>query len=695
MIEYAKKYTSLNWQVFPLRPHDKIPLIATAHPEGDPLYRVCKGGCGKDGHGFGDATLDASKIAEWWTKTPAANIGIATGARSGIVVLDVDAGHGGEETLTALLKEHGPLPKTVIAHTGGGGRHFLFAYPGIEISNSAGRLGKGLDIRADGGYIAAPPSIHPNGTTYKWDAENKPSTTPLAQMPIWLLKLVIRREPEQPQQQATPQGDAIPAGGRNQALISLAGTMRRRGMSEAAIYAALQNENRLKCTPPLSDNEVRQIAKSAGGYQPSAPVATANAERANMEWAFAKVMFDIPEAAQDFLWLEPEQISDPSLSNFWSLLLSGQPPLRAAESAHIIGDIEKVVSNADLVDVYARGITRHDYLSGLAKMGRDIEYLARQGDTERLQATIEALAESKPQSPAVEVSGASDGLDELVESMKAGRNFIKTGLGSFDAITGGLEKKTMSILAARPSMGKTTVAWQMARTIALSGKRVLFLSLEVSQVSLWRKAAFGLAEISNADFENDKIPLATIDRVIQEIIPNLKKELDGKLFIYDTPPFTTSALEKAIVQISPDVVILDHLDYVECEADNQVSRLGKITKWAKRTCKKKNHPCHFMILHQLNRDVEKRERKEPQLADLRDSGHVEQDADMVIMPYRPSYYADNSFELRYHETMLYIRKNRDGRLGVVGLYMDMLHQWFYRRDEIRSDYANTRMPKGA
>jgi putative DNA primase/helicase len=128
---------------------------------------ACGTACGRDAgkhpigwlvpHGVHDATTNESTIRRWWTDEPNANIGIATGAVSGIIVLDVD-GEDGEASLAALEREHGPLPETPTVLTGKG-RHLYFAHPGVPVPNRV-RVALGLDVRGDGGYVVAPPSIH-------------------------------------------------------------------------------------------------------------------------------------------------------------------------------------------------------------------------------------------------------------------------------------------------------------------------------------------------------------------------------------------------------------------------------------------------------------------------------------------------------------------------------------------------------
>jgi putative DNA primase/helicase len=184
--DYAMFYaTEKNWAVFPLAPHDKLPLFPAAHEKGNP----CKGECGKLGHGFHDATKDAFTIAEWWSKYPDAGIGIATGDISDFFAVDVDPVHSGEETFKRHIATFGQLPKTITALTGSGGHHYLFKMPKLDVRNTAGKLGIGIDTRGNGGYIATAPTIHPCGTPYKWI--EPPSKTTLAESPEWILKMLF------------------------------------------------------------------------------------------------------------------------------------------------------------------------------------------------------------------------------------------------------------------------------------------------------------------------------------------------------------------------------------------------------------------------------------------------------------------------------------------------------------------------
>jgi hypothetical protein len=206
-------------------------------------------------HGFKEATTDEETIRNWWSKRSAANIGVAMGHISGAVVIDVD-GLEGEENLKALP----PLPETFTVHTARG-RHLYFAY--TEPLRSR-RLAPGLDFKADGGYVLAAPSIHPSGARYEVIDHRTPR-----QLPDDFLKL-LTRSALPVQQGDSVDGGKITEGQRNRFLTSVAGTMRRRGMSREAILAALREENKARCDPALSEGEVEKIARSVSRYEPVA-----------------------------------------------------------------------------------------------------------------------------------------------------------------------------------------------------------------------------------------------------------------------------------------------------------------------------------------------------------------------------------------------------------------------------------------
>ena len=219
-------------------------------------------------HGFKDATTDTKTIRQWWTRHPDALIGLPTGEPTRLVVLDVDKkpDRDGEATLAALELQYGDLPSTYEARTPSGGRHIYFTRPHDGLACSTDKLGAGLDIRGDGGYVIYPPS-RVNGAAYEWLKTPGGGCPP---MPQWLLEQARQPTSKGDDRPLPASGDgrAIPEGSRNYTLFRRASSMRRAGFEEAAILAALQAENKARCRPPLPDAEVARIAGSAGRYEP-------------------------------------------------------------------------------------------------------------------------------------------------------------------------------------------------------------------------------------------------------------------------------------------------------------------------------------------------------------------------------------------------------------------------------------------
>lgn len=218
-----------------------------------------------------EATTDPAKIKEWWDKTPSANIGIPMGERSGLVALDVDTRHHGEESLAILMDENDILPTTITATTGGGGKHYVFKYTEeLALKNVVG-FREGLDVRTQGGMIVAEPSLHHSGRTYQWDEGKSPFDIAAADMPAWLVaeirKVGTKITTKKKAADNAPR-KKIAEGGRNNHLTSLAGALRRKGLGEDAIVATLRAENADRLDPPLDDETVVAIAKSITRYQP-------------------------------------------------------------------------------------------------------------------------------------------------------------------------------------------------------------------------------------------------------------------------------------------------------------------------------------------------------------------------------------------------------------------------------------------
>lgn len=237
MLEHAQRYQTLGWSVFPL--NGKVPFGGS---------RGCK-----------DASRDPGTLEHW---PDGANVGIATG--SGLVVIDIDyhANADGGETLHELERQHGPLPRTASVKTGSGGEHLCFTSR-APIRNSAGRLGPGLDVRGEGGYVVAPPSVHPDThRAYDWDIA--PSER-MASLPAWLEALLA--EDRRPKARPVSEwrelvANGVGDGARTDSTTRLAGHLLARGVDPFVTLEVVLAWNRFRNRPPLPDNKVARTVDS-------------------------------------------------------------------------------------------------------------------------------------------------------------------------------------------------------------------------------------------------------------------------------------------------------------------------------------------------------------------------------------------------------------------------------------------------
>ena len=222
---------------------------------------------------------------------------------------------------------------------------------------------------------------------------------------------------------------------------------------------------------------------------------------------------------------------------------------------------------------------------------------------------------------------------------------LKTGLNDFDKKIGGLHKSDLIIVAGRPSMGKTAFATNIASNICNNKKstkktNVLFFSLEMSSEQLATRILSEISKISSEGIRTGNLSKNEFEKLIKSS-ENLK---DLSLFIDDSPALTISSIRTRSRRLKRkqglDLIIIDYLQLLSGESrnlnDNRVKEISDITRGLKAIAKELNIP--IVALSQLSRKVEDREEKRPQLADLRESGSIEQDADLVVFLYREEYY---------------------------------------------------------
>lgn len=244
MLDGALAYGEVRWSVVPIAPRSKQPLVPWLE--------------------FQQRRALPDEIRGWFKSWPDANVAVVTGAISNLVVLDIDPRHGGEASLQLLEDDTGPIPSTLEAITGAGGRHLYFAHPGRPVRNRAG-LRPGIDLRGDGGLVLAPPSLHPCGRRYAWATGRSPTEAEPAPLPPRLLAEVAGRGSRQghpPAYWRSLVAEGVPEGRRNSTIASLAGHLLWHEVDADVVSELLLCWNRVRCRPPLSDDEVLRTVAS-------------------------------------------------------------------------------------------------------------------------------------------------------------------------------------------------------------------------------------------------------------------------------------------------------------------------------------------------------------------------------------------------------------------------------------------------
>ncbi|GIW21032.1 MAG: replicative DNA helicase [Candidatus Sericytochromatia bacterium] len=246
---------------------------------------------------------------------------------------------------------------------------------------------------------------------------------------------------------------------------------------------------------------------------------------------------------------------------------------------------------------------------------------------------------------------------------------ISTGINDLDQLTNGLRPSNLIVVAARPAMGKTSFCLNLATNIALREKYpVAIFSLEMSKEELSQRILCAEAEISLQHFRSGNIP----KEMWEKITNTISKLYSAPIYIDDSSYLTPIEMRSKLRRLKAEhkklgAVIVDYIQLMEIEgSENRVQEIAKISRNLKRIARELDVP--VIALSQLSRNVEQRQNKRPQLSDLRESGSIEQDADIVMFLYRDEYYNPNTDKKKIAE--LIIAKHRSGPVDTIELYFD-------------------------
>lgn len=668
-------------------------------------------------HGVLDATGDREQIEAWINEYGSdSNWAVACGDASGVVVLDIDPRHGGMESMSFLTKEYGKLPETVVAQTGGEqpGYHYYFRTPNRKIRNRTG-ITPGIDFKSSRGYVVCPPSVTDN--PYEWIVA--PWESEIAELPGWLLEMAIRTG--EAGYEFDENGN-VPHGQRNDYLLSMAGTMRRRGFHIDAIHEALKKECELRCEGYVGkETEVAQIVENISKYSSDDPLLAKliefdvdldlrmeadSSEKALLgfilgDWdmsdgvILAEIMsqvrishFENPLRKRAFdvateLWkkqvtpslltvAEATDLDKNQVEELESILGDGTRIATLGDASFHINRVQQAYVLKEAASVFSYGLETakrgaQEPRSLVSHVSTRLLELLEMGQNNQTQTYKEVNTELR-----AFVRDAKKGILGLNEP---------TGFPDLDKKIIGYAIAELIIVAGRPSQGKSAFFLQSITEMAKGwrdrgeDKSALVFSAEMTNVQLALRNA-GRESRINAT----RVRRWDLDASEEKMLYSKIDELDElNVFLDDTVSPTLQYIMAKCLAVHArnplGVVVFDFLELIGQEPGdneyNKVVRLERALIGLKAIAKVLNVP--VIVLLQLSRDVEKRasvnQEPAPRLSDLAWTSMAEKLANQIFMVYYPWFFHNagisfaNPPDPRYYE--VHVVKNRDGDLGPV------------------------------
>ena len=352
-----------------------------------------------------------------------------------------------------------------------------------------------------------------------------------------------------------------------------------------------------------------------------------------------------------------------------------------------LGEIASATPSAANIRRYAEIVADKAMRRRLAQTAAEIADLANKPGAARdlideAQGQLIALADTGPARS--EPRGIGDILHRAIEQIeknaesKGGIVGLPTGFADLDRKTSGLHSGDLVIVAGRPAMGKTCLALNIAEHSALAGRSVLVFSLEMADEQLAQRS---IASIGGIPLQRLRSGQLQDPEDYARMAVALGKLHESKLVIDETPSLTASQMAARARRIKRrqglDLVVIDYLQLMRGDGNTRNEELGAITRTLKLMAKELKVP--VILLSQLSRKVEERTNKRPMMSDLRESGAIEQDADLILMLYRDEYYNEGSEWRGYAEAI--IAKQRMGETGSFHMVFDGEYSRFRNADQ--------------
>jgi replicative DNA helicase len=263
---------------------------------------------------------------------------------------------------------------------------------------------------------------------------------------------------------------------------------------------------------------------------------------------------------------------------------------------------------------------------------------------------------------------------------------IPSGFYELDRLTNGFEGGELTIIGARPAMGKTAFALNIAYNVATAGKKVLFFSLEMTKKQLSLRMESMISGISSSKIKSGMLNDDNVEKITNSYIENA--DVLRRIDLVDNKPYLHDIMKISYSLDNVDLIIIDYLQLIRTKNNYQMryQELADIVNNLKFLAKDLNIP--VIALAQVNREVEKKADKRPTLADLRESGDIEATADIVIFLHREGYYKGNNDD---NTAEVIVAKNRNGESGVVRLMFDRKIQKFANLETKESSISGIRL----
>ncbi len=359
--------------------------------------------------------------------------------------------------------------------------------------------------------------------------------------------------------------------------------------------------------------------------------------------------------------------------------------LRSADQYQSIGgaaylaEIGQIVPTAAHAEYYARIVADKSVLRSLVHAGTDIVHdafdptLETRAALSRAEEKVFSILESRGSN---DLNTINEVLHESLERIDARMDHqhafggLETGFDDYDQLTGGLQNSELIILAARPSMGKTALAMNITEHIAFQLRApVLFVSLEMSALELGDRLLCSVAEVNGHRLRNGTITAEERRKLVR----TASELSEAPLYIDDSPSRTMTEIAANARRLKRrenlSLIVIDYLQLIEPDnsRDPRQEQVAKIARRLKGLARELSVP--VLCLAQLNRQVESSRDNKPQLSHLRESGAIEQDADLVMFIHREEYYESNpeDRERVRGEADLLVRKQRNGPTGDIKL----------------------------